>query len=46
MYAENAPTVLKSQTYLINLPGDVYSVEANGKIPDDCRYPFSVIQSS
>ena len=43
MYTESAPTVLRNQTVLNNLPDEVYSVEANEKTPDDCRYPLSVI---
>ena len=42
MYTESAPTVLRNQTVLNNLPDEVYSVEANEKTPDDCRYPLSV----
>ena len=45
IYAENASTVLRNQTFLNNLPGDVYSAEANGNIPDGCRYPSFVIQA-
>ena len=45
IYAENASTVLRNQTFLNNLPGEVYSTEANGKIPDGCRYPSFVIQT-
>ena len=37
MYAENAPTVLRNQTVLNDSPGEVYSIEANDKIPDNCR---------
>lgn len=43
MYTESAPTVLRNQTVLNNLPDEVYSVEANEKTPDDCRYPLPVI---
>ena len=46
MCPEDAPTVLRNKTVLNNLPSDVYSVEANEKIPDDCRYPFSIIQAA
>ena len=33
MYAKNAPLVLRNQSVLINLPGEVWSTEANDKIP-------------
>lgn len=29
---------------ILNSTGEVYSVEVNDKIPDDCRYPFFVIK--
>ena len=32
MYAKTAPTALKNQTVQNNLPSEVYSIEANGKI--------------
>ena len=40
MYAENAPTVLRKQTISNSLPGKVYPVELNKKIPDNFRCPF------
>ena len=42
----NAPTVLRNQTALNNLPGQVCSIGANDKISGNCRYPFSVIQAA
>lgn len=36
---------MKNQTVLNNSPGEVYSTEANDKIPDGCRYPSFVIQA-
>ena len=44
IYAENAPTVLRSQTALDNLPGEIYSIEANNKITNNCAYSFSAIE--
>ena len=46
MHPENAPIVLRNQTFLNNLPGDRYSIEANDKIPNGFRYPFSIIQAT
>ena len=43
VYAENAPAILRNKTILNNLRDEVYSIEGNEKIPDGCRYPFSVI---
>ena len=46
MYEESAPTVLRSESVLNNLPGEVYSIEADDISLDDFRYPFSVIQAA
>ena len=43
IYAEYASIVLRYQSVLNNVPGEVYSTESNDKIPDDYKYPFSVI---
>lgn len=45
IYAENAPTVLRSQTALDTLPGEIYSIEANNKITNNCAYSFSAIEA-
>lgn len=44
MYAENFSPVVRNKTVLKNLSGQAYSIEVSDKIPDDCRYPFFVIQ--
>lgn len=42
---ENSLTVLRNQTVLNHLLGQVHSIEKfNGKVPDGLRYPFPVIQ--
>ena len=46
IYKKNAPTVLRNQTVLNNLPRRVYSREPNGKFLDDCSCAFSVIQAA
>ena len=45
-HAENEPTMLKNQTVLNDLPGEVYSIEAADKIPDGCSYPLYMIQAA
>ena len=45
IYSENAPTVLRSQTALDTLPGEIYSIEANNKITNNCAYSFSAIEA-
>ena len=46
MYPENAPAVLRIQTVWNNLNLGVFSIEANNKIPNDFKYPFSVLQAA
>ena len=41
MYAENAPVVKSNKGVL---PGEFYTKEANGKIPDNYKYPLVTIQ--
>ena len=46
MYAENEPTILRNIAVLNNLPGEVYSIEAYDKVPNDCSYPLHLIQAA
>ena len=46
IYAKTTPIVLRNQNVLDNLPGEVYLIESSSKTIDDCRYLFSVIQST
>ena len=43
MYAQNASTVLRNKTAINNLPSEVYSIEANKNVLDDCRY-YNLLQ--
>ena len=45
MYAENEPTMKRNQAVLNDLPGELYTIEANEKIPDNCKYPLVLIQA-
>ena len=36
MYVGNGPPILRNQTALNNLLGEVYSIESNKKIPKNC----------
>ena len=42
----SASTVLRNESVLNNLPGEVYSIEANDISPDNFRHPISVIQAA
>ena len=28
------------------MPSDLYTIDANGKIPDNCQYPLALLQSA
>ena len=43
MYAQNASTALRNKTAINNLPSEVYSIEANKNVLDDCRY-YNLLQ--
>ena len=43
MNPENEPTVLRNQTVLSELPGEVYCIEVFDKIPNDCLHYLNVI---
>ena len=46
MYAENEPAMKRNDTVLNDLPGQLYTIEANDKIPDNCKYPLALIQAA
>ena len=43
MYAENEPAISRSEAVLNNLPGEIYTIEADDKIPDNCKYQLAMI---
>ena len=43
MYAENEPAIGRNEAVLNNLPGKVYTIEADDKISDNYKYPFATI---
>ena len=43
MYAENEPTIGRNDAVLNNLPGELYTIKADDKIPDNCKYPLAMI---
>ena len=45
MYPQNAQKVSQNQTVLNNLTSELYSIDGNEKIPNDCRYPIFVTQA-
>ena len=46
MYAENEPAMKRNESVLNELPGKLYTIEANGKIPGNFKCPLELIQES
>ena len=46
MYAEKKPTMSRNEAVLKDLPGEFYTIEANDKIPDNCKCPAVLIQAA
>ena len=46
MYAENEPAMKRNDAVLNVLPGELCTTEADGKIPDSCKYPLATIQAA
>ena len=43
MYAEKEPAIGRNEAVLNNLPGELYTIEADDKIPDNGKYPLAMI---
>ena len=46
MYAENEPAIKRNEAVLNEFPSELYIMEANDKIPDNCKYPLALIQAA
>ena len=46
MYEENLPAMKRNEAVLNDLPGQLDTIEANDKIPDNCKYPLALIQAA
>ena len=44
MYAENEPAMKRNEVVLNELPGELYIIEANDKISDNCKFPLALIK--
>ena len=42
MYAENDPAIKRNEPFLTELPGEIYTIEANDKFPDNWKYPLDI----
>ena len=43
MYAENEPAISRNEAVLNNLPSEIYTIEADDKIPGNCKYQLAMI---
>ena len=46
MYAEIEPARKRNEAVLNELPGKLYTIEANVKIPDNCKYSLVLKQAA
>ena len=46
MYAKNEPAMKRNEGVINDLPGKPYTIKANDKIPDNCKYPLVLIQAA
>ena len=46
MYAENEPAIKWNEAVRNELPGGIYTIEANGKIQDNCKCPLALLQAT
>ena len=45
-YAENEHAMKINEAILNDLPGELYTTEANHKTPDNWKYPLATIQTA
>ena len=46
MSEENEPAMKRNGAILHDLPDELYTIEADDKIPDNCKYPLTTIQTA
>ena len=46
MFAENEPAMKRNDAVLNDLPFDLSTIEADDKIPYNCKYPLATIQAA
>ena len=46
MYAENEQAMKRNEAVLNEFHGELYAIEANDKISDNCKYPLVLIQAA
>ena len=46
MYAKNEPGMKRKEAALNEFSGELYTIEANDTIPDNCKYPLPLIKAA
>ena len=46
LYAENEPAMKRNDAVLNDFLGELYTIEAPDKIPDNCKYTLTTIQDA
>ena len=46
MYTENEQTMKRNEAVLNDLLGQLYTIEANDKIPENCKHLLTLIQAA
>ena len=46
MYTENKPGLKRNEAVLNHLPGEIYKIEADDKILDNCKYLLTTIHAA
>ena len=45
MYTENEPVMKRIEALLNDLLGELYTIETNDKVPDNCKYSLALFQA-
>ena len=46
MFSKNERAIKRNEIILNDFPGKLYTLEANDKIPDNCKHPLETIQAA
>ena len=46
MYADNESTMKRNNAVLNDLPGELYTIDVDNKIQDNCKYPLATVQAA
>ena len=46
MYPENESAMKRNEAVLNYLPGELYTIDVNGKVPDNCKCTLTLVQAA